>query len=118
MRGEGYGLHAPRMASIWLSWTRLFSSRRRRSTERQRQAADAVVSHVSEKDGHIYHECDKPLEVGAEVEAVLDWSVRLDRMQQHLGEHLLSYACWKLFEANNIGFHMNEDDVSLTLTRS
>ena len=34
--------------------------------------ADAVVSHVSEKDGHIYHECDKPLEVGAEAEAVLD----------------------------------------------
>lgn len=79
--------------------------------------ADAVVSHVSEKDGHIYHECDKPLEVGAEVEAVLDWPVRLDRMQQHLGEHLLSYACWKLFKANNIGFHMNEDDVFIDLDK-
>ena len=79
--------------------------------------ADAVVSHVSEKDGHIYHECDKPLEVGAEAEAVLDWPVRLDRMQQHLGEHLLSYACWKLFKANNIGFHMNEDDVFIDLDK-
>ena len=79
--------------------------------------ADAVVSHVSEKDGHIYHECDKPLEVGAEVKAVLDWKVRLDRMQQHLGEHLLSYACWKLFKANNIGFHMNEDDVFIDLDK-
>lgn len=79
--------------------------------------ADAVVSHVSEKDGHIYHECDKPLEAGAEVKAVLDWKVRLDRMQQHLGEHLLSYACWKLFKANNIGFHMNEDDVFIDLDK-
>lgn len=78
---------------------------------------DAVVSHVSEKNGHIYHECDKPLEVGAEVKAVLDWRVRLDRMQQHLGEHLLSYACWKLFKANNIGFHMNEDDVFIDLDK-
>ena len=78
---------------------------------------DAVVSHVSEKDGHIYHECDKPLEAGAEVKAVLDWRVRLDRMQQHLGEHLLSYACWKLFTANNIGFHMNEDDVFIDLDK-
>lgn len=78
---------------------------------------EAVVSHVSEKDGHIYHECDKPLEVGAEVKAVLDWKVRLDRMQQHLGEHLLSYACWKLFKANNIGFHMNEDDVFIDLDK-
>ena len=78
---------------------------------------DAVVSHVSEKDGHIYHECDKPLDVGTEVKAVLDWKVRLDRMQQHLGEHLLSYACWKLFKANNIGFHMNEDDVFIDLDK-
>lgn len=79
--------------------------------------ADVIVSHVSEKDGHIYHECDKPLEVGTEVKAVLDWRVRLDRMQQHLGEHLLSYACWKLFKANNIGFHMNEDDVFIDLDK-
>ena len=79
--------------------------------------ADVIVSHVSERDGHIYHECDKPLEVGTEVKAVLDWRVRLDRMQQHLGEHLLSYACWKLFQANNIGFHMNEDDVFIDLDK-
>lgn len=78
---------------------------------------EAVVSHVSEKDGHIYHECEKPLKAGTEVKAVLDWRVRLDRMQQHLGEHLLSYACWKLFKANNIGFHMNEDDVFIDLDK-
>ena len=78
---------------------------------------EAVVSHVSEKEGHIYHECDKELAVGSEVKAVLDWPVRLDRMQQHLGEHLLSYACWKLFKANNIGFHMNEDDVFIDLDK-
>lgn len=78
---------------------------------------EAVVSHVSEKEGHIYHECDKPLAVGSTVEAALDWNVRLDRMQQHLGEHLLSYACWKLFKANNVGFHMNEDDVFIDLDK-
>ena len=78
---------------------------------------EAVVSHVSEKEGHIYHGCDKELAVGSEVKAVLDWPVRLDRMQQHLGEHLLSYACWKLFKANNIGFHMNEDDVFIDLDK-
>lgn len=78
---------------------------------------EALVSHVSEKDGHIYHECDRPLDVGRTVEAVLDWSVRLDRMQQHLGEHLLSYACWKLYQANNVGFHMNEDNVFIDLDK-
>ncbi len=75
------------------------------------------VLHVSEKEGHIYHECVAPLEIGTAVQAVLDWPVRLDRMQQHLGEHLLSYACWKLYQANNIGFHMNEDQVFIDLDK-
>lgn len=78
---------------------------------------EAIVSHVSEKDGRIYHECDRPLAVGQAVAAVLDWPVRLDRMQQHLGEHLLSYACWKLYQANNVGFHMNEDNVFIDLDK-
>ena len=76
---------------------------------------EARVLHVSEKDGHIYHECDRALEVGKAVNAALDWDVRLDRMQQHLGEHILSYACWKLFKANNVGFHMYEDNVTIDL---
>lgn len=78
---------------------------------------EAVVSHVAEKDGHIYHACDRELPVGSAVQVVLDWPVRLDRMQQHLGEHLLSYACWKLFGANNVGFHMNEDFVTIDLDK-
>ncbi len=79
--------------------------------------SDAKVAHVAEKDGHILHECDKPLEVGSMVEAKLDWMVRLDRMQQHLGEHILSYAFWKLFKAHNVGFHMNEDNVTIDLDK-
>lgn len=78
---------------------------------------DAEVSYVTEKDGHLYHECDKQLEIGSVVSAKLNWQVRLDRMQQHLGEHLLSYALWKLFKANNIGFHMNEHTVTIDIDK-
>ena len=83
----------------------------------QGKIADAAVSHVCEKDGHIYHECDQPLAVGSRVAAVIDWKIRLDRMQQHAGEHLLSYACWKLFQAYNVGFHMNEESVFIDLDK-
>ena len=76
------------------------------------------VLHASEKDGRIWHECDAPLEVGAQVEVALDWAVRLDRMQQHCGEHILSFVCWKLFDSNNIGFHMNEDTVTVDLDKA
>lgn len=78
---------------------------------------NARVDYVTEKEGHIYHECDKPLEIGSAVTAKLDWKVRLDRMQQHLGEHLLSFAVWKLFKANNTGFHMNEAFVTIDLDK-
>lgn len=76
------------------------------------------VLHASEKDGRLWHECDAPLEVGTEVEVTLDWAVRLDRMQQHCGEHILSFVCWNLFEAQNIGFHMNEDFVTVDLDKA
>ena len=79
---------------------------------------DVNVLHASEKDGRLWHECDAPLEVGAEVEVTLDWAVRLDRMQQHCGEHILSFVCWKLFDSNNIGFHMNEDTVTVDLDKA
>lgn len=79
---------------------------------------DVNVLHASEKDGRLWHECDAPVEVGAEVEVTLDWAVRLDRMQQHCGEHILSFVCWKLFDSNNIGFHMHEDTVTVDLDKA
>ena len=79
---------------------------------------EVKVLHASEKEGRLWHECDAPLEVGAEVEVTLDWVVRLDRMQQHCGEHILSFVCWKLFDSNNIGFHMNEDTVTVDLDKA
>lgn len=78
----------------------------------------ANVLHAFEKEGCVWHECDMALEVGAEVEVTLDWKVRLDRMQQHCGEHILSFVCWKLFDSNNIGFHMNEDTVTVDLDKA
>ena len=79
---------------------------------------DVNVLHASEKEGRIFHECDQPLEVGALVTVTLDWAVRLDRMQQHCGEHILSFVCWKLFDSQNIGFHMNEDFVTVDLDKA
>ncbi len=78
---------------------------------------EAAVTHVAEENGRILHYCDKPLTVGTEVVLNLDYTVRLDHMQQHTGEHILSYACWKLFGANNIGFHMSQGLVTIDLDK-
>lgn len=89
-------------------------------SDRGRLLADGgevEVFHVREKEGHILHETREPIEVGTRVTAELDWQYRFDHMQQHCGEHLLSYGFWKLWGADNIGFHMSEDMVTIDLSR-
>lgn len=75
------------------------------------------VRKVIEKGGKIIHYCRESLPVGRRVTVQLNWTERLDHMQQHCGEHILSYAFWKLFGANNVGFHMSDRTVAIDLDK-
>ena len=70
---------------------------------------EANVSYVYAKDGMIYHVVDKPLEVGSEVEGVIDFKRRFDLMQQHSGEHIVSGLVHAKYGYNNVGFHLSSD---------
>jgi len=76
---------------------------------------DATVIDVAESGEEVIHTTDAPLKAGKTYTAVVDSERRWDFMQQHIGEHILSYAFWKLFEFNNVGFHLNEDFATLDL---
>jgi len=65
----------------------------------------ANISDVNERDERLLHLCDRAFSVGDAVHGELDFARRFDIMQQHTGEHLLSYCAWKLFGAQNVGFH-------------
>lgn len=78
---------------------------------------DAKISYAEEINDEVIHHTNKEFKVGDEVTVTLDWNVRLDHMQQHCGEHILSYAFWKECAANNIGFHMNKDIVTIDLDK-
>ena len=69
----------------------------------------ANVLHCREENGEVYHLTDRALTSGEEVSVKLDWARRFDFMQQHTGEHLLSFAFYKLFSAANVGFHLAAD---------
>ena len=71
------------------------------------------VLEVHDKNGHVVHTCDAPLEVGAEVEGQIDWERRLDHMQQHSGEHIVSGMICGKFHCDNVGFHMGTDVVTI-----
>ncbi len=70
---------------------------------------EATVLHVREEAGEIYHRVDRALAVGKAVPGKIDWVRRFDLMQQHTGEHLLSFSFYELFAACNVGFHLALD---------
>lgn len=81
---------------------------------------DARVLAVHTDGETITHTTDAPLPVGATVEGLLDWPRRLDAMQQHTGEHILSGTLHRLYGAENVGFHIGDPyvrmDTSIPLT--
>lgn len=75
------------------------------------------VMDVSETDGTVWHRLKKPLEPGSLVQVELDALYRMDNSQQHTGEHIMSFSFWKLFGAKNVGFHMNEEVITIDLDK-
>lgn len=77
---------------------------------------DARVLAVHTDGETITHLTDAPLPVGAAVEGNLDWARRLDHMQQHTGEHILSGTLHRLYGADNVGFHIGTPYVRMDLS--
>ena len=71
------------------------------------------VTDVRDREGHVVHICDGPLEVGSRVEGEIDWQRRFDHMQQHSGEHIVSGMTCARFHCDNVGFHMGTDMVTI-----
>lgn len=71
------------------------------------------VLDVKRRNGEILHITDAPLEPGMTVHGVLDWERRFNHMQQHSGEHILSGVVHAQFGYDNVGFHMNDEVVTV-----
>ena len=74
---------------------------------------EARVLEVHERDGEVWHNTDKPLEVGNTVRGEIDWERRFDLMQQHSGEHMVSGVIHRRYGYDNVGFHMGADVVTI-----
>lgn len=68
-----------------------------------------VIECIEDKDAGVLHVIHGPSpEAGTSVTGHVDWERRLDHMQQHTGQHLLSQAFIELFKAETRGFRMME----------
>lgn len=71
------------------------------------------VSDVQEVDGEIIHYCSQSLRDGESYSCVIDWEKRFSRMQNHSGEHIVSGVVHSMFGYDNVGFHMEDNYVTV-----
>jgi alanyl-tRNA synthetase len=75
----------------------------------------AEVVDVQESGGDVLHLLDRQLAPGTELEGRVDWVRRLDHMQQHHGQHLLSAAFERVHGAPTRSFHLGERTCTIDL---
>ncbi|MDF2676168.1 MAG: alaXL [Bacillota bacterium] len=73
------------------------------------------VIDVIEKDDEIIHVVKNPVE--GSVNLKIDFEVRFDYMQQHTGQHILSFAIAKLYGGNTVGFHLGSDYTTIDIDK-
>lgn len=72
-----------------------------------------TVLDVQIREGIVLHTLDGSLEVGMTVHGEIDSALRLRRMQNHTGEHIVSGIVHALYGYDNVGFHLGDDGVTI-----
>lgn len=75
----------------------------------------AITEVADEEDGRILHIVSGPLVAGTQVHGAVDSVRRLDQVQQHSGQHVLSAAFIQLFNMPTVSFHMGEESCTIDL---
>ena len=79
--------------------------------------SSVYVKDVREDGDELVLRTDGPLSVGEVVTGHIDEGRRLDIMEQHTGEHILSWCAYTLFDAVNVGFHCALSYATLDLNK-
>jgi len=74
----------------------------------------APVIEVADADEKIVHYTSAAVEIGP-VHGQIDWSRRIDHMQQHTGQHLLSAGFLELFDFPTVSFHLGRETSTIDL---
>jgi len=80
-------------------------------------AARVLAVSLADNGCLLHHlEGDAPFKVGEAVAGAVDWPRRLEMLQQHTGQHILSQAFWQLCGAETRGFRIFEQVAEIDLT--
>jgi alanyl-tRNA synthetase len=80
-------------------------------------SAKVVDVEMTHDEGILHHlDGDVSFAIGEEVACEIDWNRRLEMMQQHTGQHILSQAFFQLFGAETKGFRITDRATEIDLT--
>ncbi len=72
-----------------------------------------LVVDVRENGEEVLHITENALQVGENIEGVINWEERFDKMQQHTAEHITSGIINAKYGFHNVGFHLNSQIVTM-----
>lgn len=75
---------------------------------------DAYVLDVRDEENEIVHLIDREVKPGS-IHGCIDWARRLDHMQQHTGQHLLSAMFQERFGRPTVSFHLGAEICTIDL---
>src|SRR5271154_2291385 len=89
------------------------------ATSRNGATLEVPIESVEEDDqGEVWHFTRKPLLAGTAVQGAIDWPRRLDHIQQHSGQHLLSAVFARELDAQTVSFLLGETASTIDLATS
>ena len=76
------------------------------------------VTDVRTDDGLIRHYIGERIKEGSSVHGRIDFKHRFYNMQQHSGEHIFSGLVHTRFGADNVGFHLSDNSVTMDFNKA
>jgi alanyl-tRNA synthetase len=87
-----------------------------RATSRNGAVLEVPIESVEEDEsGQLWHFTRKPLQAGTAIDGEIDWLRRMDHIQQHSGQHLLSAVFARELNALTVSFHLGETTSTIDL---
>jgi alanyl-tRNA synthetase len=102
---------------IWLDRTAFYPTSGGQPHDTGRLGAARVLEVAEDEEGGVVHVTDAPLAEGEAVRGEVDWPRRVDHMQQHTGQHLLSAAFERTASIATVSFRLGAEVSTIDLAR-
>lgn len=68
-----------------------------------------------EKNHKVYHVLDEDINSYKNLKCSINWKRRLDGMEQHFAQHILSGCFYKMFNKNTVSFHLGKESSTVDI---